>query len=340
MRRRDLLTAIYLVVFVPIILASELHPGDSIDKSLRPGATETYAVNLQAGDVVSLKFADTGQDIILTVQTPGGEVARRFSSKLQGAQPIAWYSAESGAWQIALTGRDKGAECGYKLSDLKISKSDTLLKPSAEIESPRLKQLTDSAAVAKFWAQIGKEGTPLIESLPDDPRNMLATFVWRARGETKGAMVQAQFCAEDNCLMRRLRDSDLWYVSLKINRHVRTYYSIATDISSVPKSAGDYGLVDALSQRDPLNPKGWFERDEDPDIPAHHGVSRLEVPDAPAQPWADKRKDVLEGQVEKHAFKSALLKNTRDVWVYTPSRLFENGHAVCITVGLRRGYLH
>jgi enterochelin esterase-like enzyme len=318
MRLRHLLIALYLVVFAPIILASELHPEDSIEKSLRPGATETYSVNLQAGDVVSLKFADTGQDVILTVQTPAGEVARRFSSKLQGTQPIAWYAAEPGAWQIVLAGRDKGAECGYKLSDLKIAKSENLLKPSTEIESPRLKQLTDAAAVAKFWPQIEKEGGPLIEPLTDDARNMLVTFLWRARGGTNGVLVEGQFCGEGNCMMRRLRDSDLWYVSLKINRRVRTYYSLAPNISTAPKSDADYGLVSAVSQRDPLNPKGWFERDEDPDVPVHHGVSKLEMPDAPAQPWADKRKDVPEGQVEKHSFTSALLKNTRDVWVYTP----------------------
>jgi enterochelin esterase family protein len=105
---------------------------------------------------------------------------------------------------------------------------------------------------------------------------------------------------------------------LKINRRVRTYYSLGPNIFSAPKSEVDYGLVAAVSQRDPLNPKGWFERAQDPDVALHHGVSRLEMPEAPAQPWADKRKDVPEGQVEKHSFTSALLKNTRDVWVYTP----------------------
>lgn len=30
------------------------------------------------------------------------------------------------------------------------------------------------------------------------------------------------------------------------------------------------------------------------------------------------KKDVPQGQVEKHSFASALLKNTRDLWIYTP----------------------
>jgi hypothetical protein len=287
---------ICFVALAPGLSGAELHAEDTVQKSLQPGSTEVYAVNLKAGDVVSLDFTDTGQDVILTVQTPRGEVARRFSSKLQGGQPVGWYATDSGTWQLALTGRDKEVECGYKIAGLKISKSESLLKPSTEIESPRLKQLGDAAAVAKFWSQVEMEGTPVIEPLPDDPRNMLVTFVWRAHGETKGGMVQGQFCGEANCFLKRLRDSDLWYTSLKINRHVRTYYSIVPNVSSLPKSDAEYSVVGALSQRDPLNPKGWFERTEDPDVPIHHGVSRLEMPDAPAQPWADKRRTYLKAR--------------------------------------------
>jgi enterochelin esterase family protein len=42
------------------------------------------------------------------------------------------------------------------------------------------------------------------------------------------------------------------------------------------------------------------------------------MPDAPPQPWADKRPGVPEGRIEKHDFPSALLKNTRKISVYTP----------------------
>jgi len=268
---------------------------------------------------VSLQFTDTGQDVILTVSNPDGEAARRFSSKLLGGAPVSFFAAQSGTWQIVLAGRDRNLECGYKISELKISKSQTLLQSGNEIESPRLKQLTDPAAIAKFWAQIEKEGAPLIEPLPNDSRNMLVTIVWRARGETKGVMVQSQFCNGEECFMKRLGNSDLWYASFKIDRRVRTYYYLVPNISPVPElPAGGYQLVGALAQRDPLNPKGWFEDPNDPDVPLHHGVSRLEMPDAPLQPWADKRKDVPAGQTEKYSFSSAILKNQRDVWVYTP----------------------
>jgi enterochelin esterase-like enzyme len=316
MRVPRLSAAICIVTCVPIVLGSELHTGDSVQNSLRPGATEAYTLNLTAGDLVSLELIDTGQDVILTALNPGGETARRFSSKLQEGEAVTFYAAQSGAWQIVLSGRDKGTECGYKISALKITKSETLLKPPDEVKSLRLKQLTDAAAVAAFWSQIEKEGAPLIEPLPDDPRYMLVTIVWRARGETKGVMVQSQFCDGESCFMKRLVNTDLWYASFKINRHVRTFYTLVPNVSSAADRNSE--LFGAVSQRDPLNPKGWFEDSEDPDVPLHHGASRLEMPDAPAQPWADKRKDVPTGQVEKHSLTSALLKNTRDVWVYTP----------------------
>ena len=319
MKARCLSAAIYMVACVPIVFASELHSGDSVQNSLRAGATEAYSLNLQAGDLVSLEFTDTGQDTILTVLNPGGEAARRVSSKLQQGESFAFYATHSGAWQIVLSGRDKESECGYKLAGLKITKSESLLKSSNEVQSPRLKQLTDAAAVATFWSHIEKEGAPLIEPLPDDPRNMLVTIVWRARSETKGVMIQAQFCDGESCFMKHLANTDLWYASFKINRYVRTYYTLAPNVSSPPEIPdGHYELLGAMSQRDPLNPKGWFENPENPDVPLHHGVSRLEMPEAPAQPWAEKRKDVPAGQIEKHSLTSALLKNTRDVWVYTP----------------------
>jgi enterochelin esterase-like enzyme len=319
MRAPYLYSAMYILAFVRLVLGSELHSGDSVQDALKPGATQAYSLNLKAGDVVSLDLTDTGQDVVLTVLSPNGEASRRFSSKLQEGGSVAFYASQAGAWQISLAGRNSGAECGFKISGLKITKSETLLKSSDEVKSPRLKQLTDAASVAKFWSQVEKEGAPLIEPLPDDPRNMLVTIVWRGSGETKGAMVQSQFCDGEHCLMKHLPNTDVWYASFKINRHVRTYYTLVPNVSAQPElSEGQYDLFASMSQRDPLNPKGWFENSEDPDVLLHHGVSRLEMPDAPAQPWADKRKDVPEGQVEKHSLTSALLKNKRDIWVYTP----------------------
>lgn len=47
----------FLTFFAPNIVGAELHPGESIERSLRTGATDTYSLNLAVGDVVSLLFS-------------------------------------------------------------------------------------------------------------------------------------------------------------------------------------------------------------------------------------------------------------------------------------------
>src|SRR5581483_964195 len=102
MRTSFAFCATFLALSAPLAFAAELHPGDSIDGSVHAGATESYSLNLHAADVVSLTFSDSGQDVLLTVQTPKGEIARRFSSKNQNGQPASFYATESGVWQLAV----------------------------------------------------------------------------------------------------------------------------------------------------------------------------------------------------------------------------------------------
>src|SRR5579862_5173602 len=103
MRAPYLFSAMCVLAFVRLVLGSELHSGDSVQNSLRPGATQAYSLNLQAGDVVSLELTDTGQDVVLTVLSPDGQPSRRFSSKLQEGESVAFYASLSGAWQISLS---------------------------------------------------------------------------------------------------------------------------------------------------------------------------------------------------------------------------------------------
>jgi len=44
----------------------------------------------------------------------------------------------------------------------------------------------------------------------------------------------------------------------------------------------------------------------------------IEMPDAPAQPWLAEKPGVPGGQIEKRRFKSALLKNEREIAIYRP----------------------
>lgn len=70
---------------------------------------------------------------------------------------------------------------------------------------------------------------------------------------------------------------------------------------------------------DPLNPKQWTNR-LDSFLPnAVQTVSSLlELPDAPARPWLTPRVGIPSGLLQRQVWKSPLLSNEREVWVYTP----------------------
>lgn len=301
------------------------------------GATDTYTLDLQKQSVVSFTLKDNGKDtIILTILGPQGDVRRAFSSELgRDRGTVRFLSTESGTWTFKLSAKSKESSAMYTLSVLKIALLESLPAAPPPEASPRIGRLKNQQDVTAFWQEIGPNGGPLIETLKDDAKNMLVTFVWRGDSETTGVLVNYQGCMDPNpvdCVMTRLAGTDLWVKSLKFDRRFRTYYTLVPNPPAISRETFE-GLSDGqrmnvlmllsqqlslLGQRDPLNPKGALESPEDPDVLAHRGVSRLEMPDAPAQPWADKRTSVPAGKIEKQKFASALLKNSRDISVYTP----------------------
>src|SRR6266542_6121539 len=64
-----------------------------------------------------------------------------------------------------------------------------------ELTSPRIEALRRSVdsgavgAVEEFWREVVECGTPLVEPLPDDVKDMLVTFVWRGSEATRNVVV-------------------------------------------------------------------------------------------------------------------------------------------------------
>ena len=317
--------------------ADSLEPGRSYERTLNARATDTYTLNLQKGAVVSFTLKDNGKDIvILTILGPQGDVRRAFSSELErDNESTRFLSNESGAWTFKLSSKAKESSATYALSGLKIALLEPLPAASPREASARIGRLKNQQDVTAFWQEIGPNGGPLIEPIKDEAKNMLVTFLWRGDSETTGVLVNYQGCIMPNpadCLMTRLADTDLWFKSFKIDHRLRTYYSLAPNPPAISRETFEglsadqsmnvllplFERIRVLEQRDPLNPKSFFEAPDDPDVPAHRGVSKLELPDAPPQPWADKRANVPAGKIAKQKFASALLENSRDISIYTP----------------------
>ena len=185
----------------------------------------------------------------------------------------------------------------------------------ATFQSPRFQKLwTDlrpdnSDALASFWSEIqGK--APLVEEIPGQ-RDLLVTFLWRGIPTTRSAALLGGTPAPlPEQPLTQMEGTDLWYLSTHAPRDARITYSFLIDAPPFPTQGG-IALV-ALYSRwgqavpDPLNPRLFF------------GQSFIELPDMPAQPWAERSPDVASGTLARHSVRSEILNEDRGFTVYTP----------------------
>jgi enterochelin esterase-like enzyme len=207
--------------------------------------------------------------------------------------------------------------------------SGVLSSQSAPV-SPRIAALQQQpeagkrAALEAFWQDVAKQGTPLVEPIPGDDRNVLVTFVWRAAAPQKDVILRAWALAHIEeagfeFQMQALAGTDLWYRTYKLRRDLRFSYGLAADLSTRPS-----GSV-AIYQTDPLNPRSSLDFNLKKE-------SFVELPAATAQPWIQQQTGVPHGTVEEHRFKSPILGNERRVWVYTPAGYSESAKPYALLV--------
>ena len=197
-------------------------------------------------------------------------------------------------------------------------------------------------AAEAFWSEVGLHGAPLVETLEGD--RVLVTFLWRSSEPLDNVVVvggPAGYSLHEN-VMTHLPESDVWYRSYQVRRDLRTTYRLAENDSLVPLSeAEDIEARVAGFLPDPLNPK-TFIFDPDPTTEEALTLSLLELPDAPPQPWVDRRADVAAGTVEDHELASDILDNERAITVYLPPHYdAKRSEAYPLLVLFDRGaYLH
>ncbi len=197
---------------------------------------------------------------------------------------------------------------------------------AAEPISPRLLSLQQElksgnrAALETFWQEVAKQSAPLVETIPGDSRYLYVTFLWQAKGETRSVVVRvtntallanADYFARSQ--MSRMPDTDLWYKTYRLRDDARFAYQLSPNdaLTLLPSlKQEEWAQRQATYQADPLNPVHYAGINGDSSV--------VELPAAPPQPWIKRLPGVPEGKVEPRQFKSAILKNDRQVFVYTP----------------------
>jgi enterochelin esterase family protein len=198
---------------------------------------------------------------------------------------------------------------------------------SARLISLAASARSDSAgAVARFWSDIRQSGSPLVEPIPGDSASLLVTFLYRGDTATRNVVLFRGPRVTQNIgdnPFTPLAGTDVWYRSYVIRRDARFTYLVGANVDLSPQDPANPGelfrRLRAFSL-DSLNPR----RDPPPGdplpsrLPPFHEHSAVELPDAPPQPWVAPRPGVPAGKVEKFKLQSTLLKNERDIAVYTP----------------------
>jgi enterochelin esterase family protein len=174
-------------------------------------------------------------------------------------------------------------------------------------ESPRVKALITQLeagghdALARFWADVTREGTPLIEPVADDSTCLRVTFLHRDPAATSVAVVGGLSAWLDSLSrMERVRDTDLWHRTLALHAATRTGYQfrIVADSAATPRLVHDV-----------LNPH----------VDSAFGRRSVLIgPTAPGQRWVDPRVEVAKGTVTTITLHMTGRDTAQTAWVYTP----------------------
>ena len=264
-----------------------LEAGKTVEHSFGPGDTFEYRVNLRAGEYCQGKVDQKGGSINLASYGPDGARLHGYGGPGTGNKIFSLEASASGFYRIVLRSAASPATA-YAITIDKIVPIGELPHGEAAREkfpSPRIAALRksvesgDSNAVAAFWRDVEKHGTPLIEPIEDNHSDNLVTFLWRATGETHSVMIGwFPFAAAkpDDYQLIRLGTTDVWYRTLKIRKGARFVYQLSPNDPLVFE--GDSGFQRlATSQADPLNPHHWFEN---PGSTKFEYQSMVEMPDA------------------------------------------------------------
>jgi enterochelin esterase family protein len=202
--------------------------------------------------------------------------------------------------------------------------AQTAKSADAKPSSPRISVLQNEVqkgspnAVTRFWDDVRKTGTPLIEPVRGEKENVFVTFLWRGLSDTRNVVVFSQATGinpADN-QMSNIDGTDVWYRTYRFRRDARFLYSLGPNDDLTPLNSPniDWQKRFANIGPDPLNPKQY------PKVTGRQKPQSVaEMPGAPAQLWVAQNKGTPGGKLEEQKIESRILKNQRSVWVYLPS---------------------
>jgi enterochelin esterase family protein len=193
--------------------------------------------------------------------------------------------------------------------------------------SPRIAELLralesgTSEAADAFWNELLAAGGPLVEAVPESPKERLLTFVYRQQRPLQNVVLTPGIGNSGDPRQHMLEcidGTDLWYRTYRVRSDLRASYLFSPDDPLVllaeldPEKQAPHVMERAkLWERDPLNPKHFG-------MPPMPEQSYVELPDAPPQPFIEPREGVPAGTIEREDLERDPFGLGRRVWTYLP----------------------
>jgi len=323
--------------------------GQPVGRAIAAGAAHEYTIALEAGDYVAGAVDQRGIMVLAAVFAPDGSRLRNFGGPRDGKRPLAFIAERAGTYRLELRapsvaeatqqGGSQTEKGTYEVTLLERLAFDERMKappPQDRYLSPAIEALRQQIAAGdrsteSFWQRVAQSGTPLVEPIEGETKRTRVTFLWRATPQTRNVMVDGSFMTgpPTDYAMTRLGDTDVWYLTVRLPSGSRFAYSLSPNDPQTfdpPRAAERRATV----QGDPLNPRRWGC--SQPTSTRHDCQSMAELPGAPPQPWIVRNDTLPAGKVDKHKIASDLLKNERNLSVYTPPDYRANGKPYALLV--------
>jgi enterochelin esterase-like enzyme len=323
-----------------LVYAASAHAQDAltlnapIEREIAPGTSHSYTISLNTGDYVAGTIDQRGIVVLATAYLPDGSRLRSFSGPPVGKREFAFVAESAGTYRLELrvpttaesvqAGAPLPAKGSYELRVTdKLSLPERLKSspPEDKYTSPAIDKLRQQIArgdknTEAFWRTFAQSGTPLVEPLDKDPQHMLVTFLWRGGTDTHNVAVVGSFMTgpPTDYVMTHLADTDVWYLTVRLPNGARFAYGLSPNDPLTfdgPRARQRRATV----QADPLNPRRWMCS---PTASRFECQSMAELPGAPVQRWITRHSETPAGKIDKHTIKSEILKNERNLSVYTP----------------------
>jgi enterochelin esterase-like enzyme len=201
--------------------------------------------------------------------------------------------------------------------------------------SPRLTKLAQEIragnrqALALFWEEINGK-SPLVEWIEKDPSRRRITFIWRGSNDTTRVTMMGGLPGV-NLLkpLARLADTDVWFLTEVHSTQARFQYAFqinGPEAMSMELAAIMNEMQHNPPRVDPFNPR------------AYAGWSYVELPDAPPQPWIEKRAGIPSGRKVNGKFKSQILGAEYSLSIYTPPGYEETTRLCWLMIAFDGGF--